>query len=528
MKKKILAVCLMVSLCVGVTACSGGTKGGGQDGKTGDQSKAENSQTVKSQAGRNDLKIAVSGEPVRFFPCGPDGSNNSDLIVLNNCYDPLISMNADGTLAPCLADSWEISEDGLVYTFHLKEGVKFHDGSAMTAEDVVFTFDLSSQNTTGKALIINYDHSQVIDEKTVAVHLTEPFAPFLNGIASRAAYIISKAHYEAVGADGYLEQPIGTGAYKFVSALRGDTVTLEAFEDYFGGAAPIKKVEIKIMTDTTTQTIALESGDVDAILSPSISSCIKLDEGAGVTWDSSPSAGRVSMLLSENNGQPGKDKNFRKAVQSAINKSDIIEGATEGYAAQLDIDICPAYSAVPQGYQTVAYDVEKAKEYLAASGYNQEPFEIIVQSGTEIETAAQIIQAQLMEAGINCTINAVDTATFNDLWYAGKFGAMIRETTSSLMDADGISNFYMGVPYAPTDNNQFGRTKELYDICMEARKTQGDARKDLYLKVVDIVTEEAYQIPLYASPGTMAYSSSLNGIKVHPLKLVQFHGWSWK
>lgn len=534
MKKTAIALLLVLSLVMGLTACSSSKTDSSQNDdkkvETNDNKSSETDEAEQKDNAsvREDLKIAVSAEPVRFFPCGPDGSNNNDLIVLNNIYEPLVYLNADGSLSPCLAETWEVSEDGLVYTFNLRKGVKFHDGSEMTAEDVVFTFDLASQNSTGKALIINFDHAEVVDEDTVAVYLTEPFAPFINGVASRAAYIISKKHYESVGVEGYLENPIGTGAYKFASKVSGDNVKLEAFEEHWAPATAIKKVEIKIMTDTTTQSIALENGDIDVVLSPAISSCIQLNEAAGAVWDSVASAGRVTLLVSENNGQPGMDKNFRKAVQAAVNKEDIVLGAMEGYADIIDIDMCPAYTAVPEGYDVVPYNVDKAKEYLAASNYNGEAFEVIVQAGTVVETVGQILQAQLMEVGINCTINAVDTATFNDLWYAGKFGGMLRITNSSLMDADGISNYYMAVPYAQTDNNQFGRTKELYDLSMEARKVQGDARKDLYKQIVNIVTEEAYQVPIFANTTTIAYNNGLSGVAAHPLNMVRFQEWSWK
>ena len=155
---------------------------------------------------KDSATLATSGEPTRFFPCGAEGSNGNDYLVLNNIYDTLVFLDADGTLKPCLAESWDVSEDGLCYTFHLRSGVKFHDGSAMTAEDVVYTFDLSVQNSTGKALIINYDHAEAVDDTTVKIYLTAPYAAFLNGCASRAGGIISKAYYEKEGEEGYQKE----------------------------------------------------------------------------------------------------------------------------------------------------------------------------------------------------------------------------------------------------------------------------------------------------------------------------------
>lgn len=479
--------------------------------------------------GKDSAILATSGEPTRFFPSGSEGSNGNDYLVLNNIYDTLVFLDADGTLKPCLAKDWDISEDGLCYTFNLQEDVKFHDGSAMTAEDVVFSFDLAVQNSTGKALIINYDHAEAVDAKTVKIYLTAPYAAFLNGCASRSGGIISKAYFEKEGEEGYQKAPIGTGPYKLISAVSGDTITLEAFQDYWNGPAAIKNVYIKTMTDASTQIISLESGDIDAIRSPSISSCLNLSEASGATWGSGDSAGRVTMHISSNKGQPGENADFRKAVQAAINKEDLVAGATEGYANIIDIDMCPSYSGHPEGYKVVKQDVEKAKQYLADSGYSGAEFQIIVEAGTVSDTTAQIIQAQLMEIGINCTINAVDTPTFNDLWYAGSYGAMIRNTSSSLIDADGFLNFFMATEanYAQTLNNQHPRTKEIYDLGLQARAAQGEARKELYRQMVDICTDEAYEVPLFANPSTMAYRADLQGVKIYPLGVVYFYDWSW-
>lgn len=477
--------------------------------------------------GKDVVRVATSEKPVRLFACGPEGSNNPDIIVLNNIYDPLLIMQADGTLKPCLAKEYKVSSNGLVYTFKLRENVKFHDGSLMTADDVVATLDLSSKNSVGKALLINYSKAVALDKYTVEVNLTAPFAGFLNGIASRAGLIFSKAYLDKVGVAGYLKAPIGTGPYK-IASVSSDIIKLEAFSDYWAGPAKIKNVEIRIMTDQSTQMIALENGDVDVVLSPSISNGLMLNKSRGVIFETGDSAGRVAMLLNDNPGYPGEDKNFRKAVQAAINKKDIILGATEGLATQLEIDMCDSYSGRPSGFNVVKYDVQKAKEYLKASGYKGEPFEMIVQTGTINEPVAQIIQAQLMEIGINATVKALDTATFTDLWYAGKFGGMIRLTSSSLLDADGFLNTYMVGAYAATDNNQFPRSKEIYDLGMSARAAQGEARKALYLKCVNIVTEEAYQIPLFAAINTLAYRNNLQGIKVHPLNLLFFYDWSFK
>lgn len=478
---------------------------------------------------KDSLVIATSAEPVRFFSCGPEASNSSDYIVLYNIYDTLVEMSPKGEILPALAKEWTVSEDGLSYTFKLRDDVYFHNGEKMTAKDVAYTMDYNSQTAIGKALLINYSHSEIIDDYTIKITLSKPFAPFINGMTSRAAQIINKAYMEEKGVETYLAAPIGTGPYKFVSRASGDTVTLQAFDDYWGGAPSIKKVYIKTMSDPTTQIVALQAGDVDVILSPAVSNMVKMDTSTGATWASCSSAARVTMVFNCNEGRVASDLNFRKAVQAATNKEDIVLGVMEGYGEVADIDMVTSYTGRPDTYKTVDYDVEAAKAYLKNSNYNNQEFTILVQSGTKNEAVAQILQAQLMDIGINCKINATDTATFNSVWYSGTgYDAIIRTSDSSLMDADCLAAYFL-TSAAAAEKNKFEKLQELNDLLMKGRITQGTAeRKAVYGEICDIITDEAYQVPFFYDVSVLAYNEKLAGVEPHPLFTERIKNWSWK
>ena len=144
-------------------------------------------------AGKDTLTIGTGVEATKFFPINPTGTNNNDYaIALTNLYDTLVKLNAKGEIEPALATSYSVSADGLCYTFTLREGVKFHDGSLMTADDVVFSLNKSAPLASGKALLINFDRAEKVDAKTVKVYLTAPYSGFINGIASRVGMIVSK------------------------------------------------------------------------------------------------------------------------------------------------------------------------------------------------------------------------------------------------------------------------------------------------------------------------------------------------
>ena len=146
---------------------------------------AQGSSEQKATVAKDSVTLVISGNPYRFYALSAKGCGGDDNLVLANVYDCLLCLEPDGTLSPALAESYDLSADGLTYTFHLRKGVKFHDGSEMTAEDVKFTMDKGAAGPLGAALFINFDHCDIIDDYTVAVTLTSPFAAFPYGIASR-------------------------------------------------------------------------------------------------------------------------------------------------------------------------------------------------------------------------------------------------------------------------------------------------------------------------------------------------------
>ena len=133
--------------------------------------------------GETSVVLATSGEPLRFYALSEEGCAGDDNLVLSNVYDCLTFLEPDGSISPGLAESWEISEDGLCYTFHLRRGVRFHNGLEMTAEDVKFTYDKGAAGPLGAGLFVNYERCEIVDDYTVNIYLTAPYAGFLYGVA---------------------------------------------------------------------------------------------------------------------------------------------------------------------------------------------------------------------------------------------------------------------------------------------------------------------------------------------------------
>ena len=483
-----------------------------------------------TDGGGSSVILATSGEPYRFYALSEEGCAGDDNLVLSNVYDCLTFLEADGSISPGLAERWELSEDGLCYTFHLRQGVKFHNGAEFTARDVKFTFDKGAAGPLGSGLFVNFKSCEIVDDYTVNIYLTAPYAGFLYGVASRLGGICSLDYYNEVGDEGYLEAPIGTGPYRFVEAVGGEKIVLEAFEDYWRGEPAIDTVIIAIVPNVSTQMIGLENGDYDAVRNPPIDACTHLEGREDICWDYADSTGRITLYLATWGGRVGEDINFRRAVQCGINKEEVTAGTSSGFATILDIDMCPMYGGYPtEGIVTVDYDPQQALDYLAASDYSGESFEILVKSGTGEEMAAKIIQSQLIELGINATVTAVDNTTYTQLQYSGNFDAIIREQLSSMVDADGASTYFNTTPgYAYTKNCKYPLADVIYPLFVKGREVQGEERTPYYVEACNLITQEAYLVPLYNGLIAVAYSSQLQGVEAHCLGSYNFYHWSWK
>jgi peptide/nickel transport system substrate-binding protein len=454
--------------------------------------------------------------------------------ILHNVYETPIKLMPDGSHEPLLATEWAVSADGRDYTLRLRDNVRFHNGKNMTAEDVAFSLNGAAKTVGGRTLLINYDTAEVIDEKTVVVHLTSPYAAFLNSLSSRFALVVDKDYFDQVGIPGYHAAPVGTGPYRFVERVSGNHISLKANEDYWGGVPPIKNITYRVMTDANTQMLALENGEVDVLLNGNISQLVRLPENSPVKWASTEAAQIQSVNINCAKG-PGVNKDFRKALQYGINKKDIIAGVMEGKADPTDIYMAKSFSGRPDDgtFRTVSYDPEKAKEYLKSSGYKGEVFLLATPSGGKDEQVAQIIQGQLIELGINCALNALDAVSFMNFttYGTGDYGASIRAGGVSILDADGLWTLFNGSMklIGTFDTGWILASPKMAELT-EAGRSENDPekRKMIYAEVCDINTEEVYIIPIYCGLSIVAYNQGIQGVVPRALTgLYYFNDWHY-
>lgn len=509
--KKITALLLACLIAVGVTACSNPapSNAGGTD-------PGSSSTTVKDT-----LNVGYNYDQNTT----PWRNSSPSAISLANLYDTLYTYDDDMNVVPELAESCDISDDGLTYTIKIKEGVLFHNGEEMTAEDVAWSLNFSSAEGDSGYMLGTFESAEAVDTYTVEITLSAAFSPFLNCLSARCAYIADKSHFEAIGGtiDAYEADPIGSGPYQFVSREVGASTTLEAFEDYWDGPANIKNLCIKYITDANTQMISLESGEIDVMVTPPLSSLVLLNND-NLDWTWGNSASRVFFSLNVAPDRPTGDLNLRKAMQSLINREDILAAVNEGYGEIADICVPTGYTARPTDYHVVPEDLEKAQEYLDASSYNGEKLTLIVSSGTSNEKAANIFQAQCNQLGINVEVTPLDSATFNEVKNAGEFDLTAENAMSSMLDCDML---YGSIgPDAPISRYQY--QDEINRLCEEGRvgKTV-EERIASYTDLINLITDEVLEITCFYDVVPVAYNKALSGVKVHMLKMFNFHDWSW-
>lgn len=280
-----------------------------------------------------------------------------------------------GELGPGLATSWDVSAGGKDYTFHLRKGVKFHDGAPFTAKDVKFSIE-TYKTGTGAADVQKFVKSvEIVDDHTAIVHLTDPWPEFMAMVGTSTAWLgwaVPKDYVDKVGKDGYGKHPIGTGPYKFVKRIIGDRHTYEANEDYWGKVSEFKTLNIRIIPEAATIVAMMKTGQGDVAAIPfALVDDVKKGAGIKVIANSTINTTWLMFMGQYEKGNPMADIRVRKALNYAIDKKTFVKELFYGYATPSGGIMNPnqiGYSA-KWNDKIYSYDPEKAKKLLAEAGY---------------------------------------------------------------------------------------------------------------------------------------------------------------
>jgi peptide/nickel transport system substrate-binding protein len=458
--------------------------------------------SLPAYAAKTDLTMGVVLEPPHLDPTG-GAAAAIDEVVYSNVFEGLTKIDRNGEVKPALAKSWTISDDGLTYTFTLNDGVKFHDGSEMTAEDVKFTLDraMAEDSTNAqKALFEPIDSVAVTDPSTVVVTLKRPTGHFLFNLGWGDAVIVAPET-----ADDNKSKPVGTGPFKFVEWVPGDHITLEKNADYWGDAVALDKATFKIIPDPAAATAALMAGDVDAFGNfPAPEAVPQFEADPRFTVAVGSTEGET--ILSTNNGKPPFDNpKVRQAIAHSIDRQAIIDGAMFGLGTPIGSHFAPHHPAYVDLTGTYPYDLDKAKALLAEAGF-PDGFEATLKlpPPTYARRGGEIIADQLGKVGIKLEIIPVEWAQWLEQAFKGKDYDLTIVSHTEPMD---IGIYARDDYYFDYHNPKFNEVMDKL-----AAETDTEKRYALMGEAQTILAEDAVNGFLFELAKTGIWNAKLEGL----------------
>ncbi len=453
-------------------------------------------------AAKTDITIGMQLEPPNLDPTG-GAAAAIDEVVYANIFEGLTRFGSDGSVKPALASSWEISEDGLTYTFKLRTGVSFHDGSRFDANDVKFSLDRAradDSTNAQKQLFTGIDTVEVIDPETVKITLAQPNGALLFNLAWGDAIVLSPDSF-----DRARTEPVGTGPFRFSKWAQGDRIEIVRNDEYWGEPAKLEKATFKFISEPTAAFASLMAGDVDAFpVFPAPENLPQFEADPRFTVVVGSTEGET--ILSTNNQQaPFDNVLVRQAVAHAIDRKAIIDGAMFGYGTPIGTHFAPHHPSYVDLLGNSTYDPEKAKALLKEAGLeNGFSTTLKLPPPSYARRGGEIIAAQLRAVGIETEISNLEWAQWLEQVFRGKdFGLTIVSHTEP-MD---IGIYAKPDYYFQYDNADFQKLiTDLESI------SDPDQRSELLKQAQTIISEDYVNGYLFQLAKTGVASANIVGL----------------
>jgi len=540
MKKRLLAMislALVAMLVLAACAPAGtggpaGSEGGGAAG--GGQAAGGGATASGSGDGgtvRDDITIAVISEWATLDPMV--GNDMLAFAVMTQFFDGLVLINPDGEIEPGLATHWEISDDGTQYTFFLREGVLFHNGDVMTADDVVFSVERALASPATTRITGTIHGIEKIDDMTVMITLDHAYGPFLLCATQANLGIVSRRAVEEMGDEAFARHPIGTGPYVFVEWRPGDRLIMEAFQDYWRGPAAITHAEFRIITDAMATTVALESGDVDMALSVTASERENIVRNPNLAYYSTPSAAKWFIAFNMQEGIFADHPELRQAVAYSINRQDIIMGALEGLGYELTAPLTPEVFGYPENFvNNFPHNPERARQLVEEAGFLGHTIVLRTFESPNYAQPAAIMQEQLRLAGFDARLDLLERSAFMaDVFTAGQYEIMFTALTALVPDADfHLFNRYHSQFMGGGVNITFTNVPEIDELLVRGRLSGDPAeRMQIYYDLSNlIVNEHNIIVPLFVPMSSTAGHADLGGLQAHSAQRYFIYNLYWR
>lgn len=504
----VLALTMTVSLC----ACAGD-----KDTSSGEAIVAP------ERAATNELNVALpqdvdeSLDPHQAMAAGTREVNF-------NIFEGLVKADSEGNIVPAVAEKCEVSPDGTVYTFTVREGVKFHNGQEVTADDVVFSVSrcagLTGETTMATGTLSSVVSVEKTGDRTVAITLKQANAEFLGYLATTNVAIIPKDYADQATA------PIGTGPFKFVSRSPQENFIMERFDDYWGEPAKLDKVTYLIM-DVGSWVMSLKSGAIDMAAHLTADQVKSVEDQYVIEKDTMK---LVQAMYLNNKVEPFNDVRVRQALCYAVDKQAVIDFVCDGNGIAIGSSMFPAFTKyyVPELADYYTYDVQKAKDLLTEAGYADGfSFTLTVPSNySQHVQAAEVIASMLEQVGVTVEIKQVEWTTWLSEVYSDKnFEAtVVGFDASSLTASSLLLRWTSDYP-----KNMIGFSNEEYDELYAQAVTCNDVdqQTELFKRMETILTEQAANVYIQDLNDMVAVNPYLSGLKFYPMYVLDLSGVQW-
>ena len=489
--KGILALCALMTMSIALIGCSG--------------DKAKDSSEIVVGIPQ-DLEDSL--DPHKALAAGTKE-------ILFNVYEGLLKPDSQGNNIPAVAEGYTVSEDLMTYTFKLRDGIKFHNGKNVTADDVKYSIDKFAGISDGSEPLVSafsvIEEVNIIDDKTVDVVLNTPDTDLPTYLAMVSAAIIPKDN----------ENPdtvaIGTGPYKYVSRSPQENVICEAFDDYWGEKANIKNVTFKVEANADSIVMDLLGGSIDFYARLTIDQVKQLNDEFSVYEGT---MNLVQALYLNNNVKPFDDVRVRQALSYATDVDEILDITAEGKGTKIGSSMFPAFGKYYDESLSELYptDIEKAKELLKEAGYeNGFNMTITVPSNYQPHIdVAQVLAEQYKKIGVNAEIQLVEwNSWLSDVYTGRNFESTVIGVDASYLAASALLSRFEST----AANNFINFKSDAYDKAYNKTLTTADddERTALYLECEKILADEAANVYIQDLPEYVVLNKKFTGYEFYPL-----------
>ena len=490
--KKVLLTLVCAALAIALGACSGD----------------------KAETGSSQITIGIPQDVDSLDPHKAVAAGTKE--VLFNVFEGLVKPDSEGNLNDAVAESHTISEDGKVYTFTLREGVKFHDGTPVTAQDVKYSIDRCSSTENGEPLVSAFaaiDSVNIVDDKTVEIVLKEGDTDFLPYLTAA----VIPEHNKTLEST-----PVGTGPYKYISRSPQENVVLEKFDDYWGTPANIKTVKLQVVANADTIVTGLNGGSIDMFARVTQA---QADQLSGDFEVLEGTMNLVQAMYLNNEKAPFDKKEVRQALCYAVDPQAVMDMISDGKGAKLGSSMFPAFGKyyMEELNDMYAADTAKAKELLAQAGYPDGfTFTLTVPSNYQqhIDTA-QVVAEQLKQIGVTANIQLVEWET----WLSEVYTNRNYEATVVGVDAASLTAAALLERFTSDASDNFiNFDSAAYDEAYAAAKasTDDEEKTKYYKECEEILAEEAANVYIQDLPSFVALNKKYGGYEFYPLYVQDF------